>query len=126
MLQRYAANKAAQENFKYEMDMINSRLYSGGSEKTVVNMIDAKDRLVSRTEKAVGEIKRTEAAMRTLSQYQRDLLTAFYISGARSCAESLAERYNVEMSTIYRDKEKALARFSAALAASEKCKAEMF
>ena len=126
LLQKYAANKAAQENFKYEMDMINSRLYSGGSENTVVNMIDAKDRLVSRTEKAVGEIKRTEAAMRTLSQYQRDLLTAFYISGARSCAESLAERYNVERSTIYRDKDKALARFESALAASGKCKAEMF
>lgn len=108
------------------MDMINSRLYSGGSEKTVIDMIDAKDRLVSRTEKAVGEIKRTEAAMRTLSQYQRDLLTAFYISGARSCAESLAERYNVERSTIYRDKDKALARFESALAASGKCKAEMF
>ena len=126
LLQKYAANKAAQENFKYEMDMINSRLYSGGSEKTVVNMIDAKDRLVSRTEKAVGEIKRTEAAMRTLSQYQRDLLTAFYIARVRSCAESLAERYNVERSTIYRDKDKALARFESALAASEKCKAEMF
>ncbi len=126
MLQRYAANKAAQENFKYEMDMINSRLYSGGSEKTVVNMIDAKDRLVSRTEKALREIKRTEAALRTLSEYQRDLLTAFYIARVHSCAESLAERYNVERSTIYRDKEKALARFSAALAASEKCKAEMF
>ena len=126
LLQKYAANKAAQENFKYEMDMINSRLYSGGSENTVVNMIDAKDRLVSRTEKAVGEIKRTEAALRTLSQYQRDLLTAFYISGARSCAESLAERYNVERSTIYRDKDKALARFESALAASGKCTAEMF
>ena len=126
LLQKYAANKAAQENFKYEMDMINSRLYSGGSEKTVIDMIDAKDRLVARTHKAVKEIKRTEAALRTLTQYQTDLLTAFYISGAHSCAESLAERYNVERSTIYRDKDKALARFESALAASEKCKAEMF
>ena len=108
------------------MDMINSRLYSGGSEKTVIDMIDAKDRLVARTHKAVKEIKQTEAAMRTLSEYQKDLLTAFYISGAHSCAESLAERYNVERSTVYRDKDKALARFESALAASEKCKAEMF
>ncbi|MBO7215828.1 MAG: hypothetical protein J6V84_02400, partial [Clostridia bacterium] len=99
LLQKYAANKAAQENFKYEMDMINSRLYSGGSEKTVIDMIDAKDRLVARTHKAVKEIKQTEAALRTLTQYQKDLLTAFYISGAHSCAESLAERYNVERST---------------------------
>ncbi len=126
LLQRYAANKAAQENFKYEIDMINSRLYSGGSEKTVVNMIDAKDRLVSRTNKAVKEIKQTEAALRTLSEYQKDLLTAFYISGAHSCAETLAERYNVERSTIYRDKDKALKRFETALAASKKCKAELF
>lgn len=125
-MQKYAANKAAQENYKYEMDMINSRLYSGGSEKTVVDMIDAKDRLIARTHKAVKEIKQAEAAMRTLSEYQRDLLTAFYISGAHSCAESLAERYNVERSTIYRDKDKALARFESALAASKKCKAELF
>ena len=106
--------------------MINSRLYSGGSEKTVVNMIEAKDRLVSRTNKAVKEAKQTEAALRTLSEYQKDLLTAFYISGAHSCAETLAERYNVERSTVYRDKNKALARFAAALGASEKCKAEFF
>lgn len=126
LLQKYAANKAAQENFKYEMDMINSRLYSGGSEKTVIDMIDAKDRLVARTHKAVKEIKQTEAALRTLTQYQKDLLTAFYISGAHSCAESLAERYNVERSTVYRDKDKALARFESALAAAEKSKAEVF
>ena len=106
--------------------MINSRLYSGGSEKTVVNMIEAKDRLVSRTNKAVKEAKQTEAALRTLSEYQKDLLTAFYISGAHSCAETLAERYNVERSTVYRDKNKAHARFAAALGASEKCKAEFF
>lgn len=126
LLQKYAANKAAQENFKYEMDMINSRLYSGGSEKTVIDMIDAKDRLVARTHKAVKEIKQTEAALRTLTQYQKDLLTAFYISGAHPCAESLAERYNVERSTVYRDKDKALARFESALAAAEKSKAEVF
>lgn len=106
--------------------MINSRLYSGGSEKTVIDMIDAKDRLVARTHKAVKEIKQTEAALRTLTQYQKDLLTAFYISGAHSCAESLAERYNVERSTVYRDKDKTLARFESALAAAEKSKAEMF
>ena len=126
LLQRYAANKAAQENYKYEMEMINSRLYSGGSEKTVIDMIDAKDRLISRTNKALREIKRTEAALRVLTPYQKDLLTAFYIARAHSCAESLSERYNVERSTIYRDKDKALKRFASALAAAEKCKAELF
>ena len=126
LLQKYAANKAAQENFPWEMDMINSRLYSGGSEKTVVQMIDAKDRLISRTHKAVKEAKQTEAALRTLDTYGKELLTAFYISGAHSCAETLAERYNVERSTIYRDKNKALTRFAAALGASESCKVEMF
>lgn len=115
LLENYAINKAAEENFRWEMTMINSRLYSSASEKTMVEMIEAKDRLTARTDKAVREIKQTESALSTLTPYQRELLNAFYVTRAHSGAETLAGRYSVERSTVYRDKNKALKRFATAL-----------
>ena len=87
LLENYSLNKAAEENFPYEMTMINSRLYSSCSEKTMVEMIEAKDRLVARTDRAKKEIKQTESALGALSPYQRELLNAFYVAGAHSGAE---------------------------------------
>ena len=118
LLENYALNKAAQENFHWEMEMINSRLYASVSEKTMVDMIEAKDRLATRTDKAVREIMQTETALSTLTPYQRELLNAFYITHAHSGAETLAGRYSVERSTVYRDKNKALKRFAGALGKS--------
>ena len=112
LLENYSLNKAAEENFPYEMTMINSRLYSSCSEKTMVEMIEAKDRLVARTDRAKKEIKQTESALGALSPYQRELLNAFYVAGAHSGAENIAGRYNVERSTVYRDKNKALLAFA--------------
>lgn len=116
LLENYALNKAAEENFRWEMTMINSRLYSSTSEKTMVDMIEAKDRLASRTDKAVREIKQTEAALSALTPYQRELLNAFYVTRVHSGAETLAGRYSVERSTVYRDKNKALRKFADGLA----------
>ncbi len=112
LLENYSLNKAAEENFPFEMTMINSRVYSSCSEKTMVEMIEAKDRLVARTDRAKKEIKQTESALSALSPYQRELLNAFYVAGAHSGAENIAGRYNVERSTVYRDKNKALVAFA--------------
>lgn len=81
----------------------------------MVEMIEAKDRLVSRTDRAKKEIKRTESALSALTPYERELLTAFYIAGIHSGAEDIAGRYNVERSTVYRDKNKALLVFAQAV-----------
>lgn len=115
LLENYAVNKAAEENFPFEMTMINSRLYSSCSEKTMVEMIEAKDRLAARTDKAKKEIKQTESALGKLTPYQRELLSAFYITKTHSGAENIAGRHNIERSTVYRDKNKALNRFASAL-----------
>lgn len=115
LLESYACNKAAEDNYRWEMTMINSRLYSSPNERTMVEMIEAKDRLALRTDKAVREARETEAALKTLTPYQQELLSAFYIARVHSGAENLAGRYNVERSTVYRDKNKALNRFASAL-----------
>lgn len=112
LLENYTGNKAAEENFPFEMTMINSRLYSSCSEKTMVEMIEAKDRLAARADRAKKEISQTESALFSLSPYQRELLNAFYVAGKHACAESIAGKYNVERSTVYRDKNKALVAFA--------------
>lgn len=78
----------------------------------MVDMIEAKDRLAARTDRAKKQIKQTESALNTLTPYERELLTAFYVTGKHACAESIACRYNVERSTVYRDKNKALSVFA--------------
>ncbi len=115
LLENYTGNKAAEENFPFEMTMINSRLYSSCSEKTMVEMIEAKDRLAARADRAKKEISQTESALFSLSPYQRELLNAFYVAGKHACAESIAGKYNVERSTVYRDKNKALLVFAEAV-----------
>ncbi len=115
LLESYSTNKAAEENFPYEIMMINSRLYSAVGERTMVDLIEAKDRLATRTEKAVNQIRQTERGLSALNQYQKELLTAFYITKAHAGAEELAERFSVERSTVYRDKNKALSVFARAI-----------
>jgi DNA-directed RNA polymerase specialized sigma subunit len=115
LLENYSVNKAARENYPHEMIMINSRLYSSCAENTVVEMIHAKDLLTLRTEKALREIQKTERALEGLSEYEKDLLSAFYITRIHSGAEAIAGRYSVERSTVYRDKNKALKRFAESL-----------
>ena len=112
LLENYSVNKAARENYPHEMIMINSRLYSSCAENTVVEMIHAKDLLTLRTEKALREIQKTERALENLSEYEKDLLSAFYITRIHSGAEAIAGRYSVERSTVYRDKHKALKKFA--------------
>ena len=56
-----------------------------------------------------------ERGFAALSPYQTDLLETFFVKQERYRAEKLCERYFKERSQIYRDRAKALKRFSFAV-----------
>lgn len=115
LLCSYLINRSTVDNFRYEMQLINGKLYScGGSdcEDRIIGLIDAKDRLAARTARARADAARTERGLDSLSDYHRQLLTAFYVVRSRSSADSLASRWHIERSSVYRDKNEALRRFA--------------
>ena len=100
---------------------------SGGSnryEQKLVNLIQLCDDLRLRRKQMQTDLNRIERGMSVLCEYEKDLLEAFYCEGkinrARGAAyESAAERmmckHAKERSTIYRDKQSALEKFTQAL-----------
>lgn len=61
------------------------------------------------------EVEQIERGYSILSPYQQDLLETFFVSGEKNCAERIAGRYYKERSAIYRDRKKALNRFTLAV-----------
>lgn len=61
------------------------------------------------------QMEQIERGYSVLSPYQQDLLETFFVSGEKYCAEKLCERHFKERSQIYRDRKKAIKRFSLAV-----------
>ncbi len=61
------------------------------------------------------QMEQIERGYSILSPYQQDLLETFFVSGEKYCADKLCERHFKERSQIYRDRKKALGRFSLAV-----------
>lgn len=61
------------------------------------------------------EMEQIDRGYAILSPYQQDLLETFFVSGEKNCAERIASRYYKERSAIYRDRKKALRRFTFAV-----------
>lgn len=64
--------------------------------------------------KAEESLSIIRCAYGVLSAYQQDLLNTFFSDGEKYCADRLCERYFKERSTLYRDRQKALAAFTLA------------
>ena len=94
---------------------------SGGNryEDRLVKLICLCDELKLRQKNLLTNLACIERGLEPLSDYERALLYGFYIEGGKSAAERMMSRFHKERSTIYRDKEKALAHFTQALYGSE-------
>lgn len=73
------------------------------------------DDLRSRYRAFHEQMEQIERGYSILTPYQRDLLDTFFVSGEKYCAEKLCERHFKERSQIYRDRKKAIKRFSLAV-----------
>ncbi|MBR6593824.1 MAG: hypothetical protein IKK83_01375 [Clostridia bacterium] len=90
---------------------------SGASryEDKLVKLIDLCDDLRARRKTIETNLNCIERGFEPLSAYEKELLSAFYITGGKGVADRLMSKYHKERSTIYRDKDKALKHFTEAL-----------
>ena len=106
-------------------------------EERLVNLICLCDKLRDRRNSVNTDLERLKRGMSVLSDYEKDLLVGFYtevgapinasepsktnkkdapaLEAKASAAEKLMSRHHKERSTIYRDKDKALSKFTQAL-----------
>lgn len=90
---------------------------SGGNryEDRLVKLICLCDELRARRKNLQTNLECIRRGLAPLTEYEQDLLNGFYIHGGKGAAERMMSRHHKERSTIYRDKEKALAHFTQAL-----------
>ncbi len=90
---------------------------SGGNryEERLVKLIDLCDELRARRKNIETNLECIKRGFTALSDYEKDLLNSFYVYGGRGVAEKVMSRYHKERSSVYRDKDKALANFTQAL-----------
>ena len=84
-------------------------------EDRLVKLICLCDELKQRRRNLEINLACIERGLKPLSDYERDLLCGFYIFAEKNAAENMMSRHHKERSSIYRDKEKALAHFTQAL-----------
>lgn len=84
-------------------------------EERLVKLIDLCDDLRLRRKNIETNLECIERGFKLLSEYEKDLLNGFYVYGGRGVADRMMSRYHKERSTIYRDKDRALNRFTQAL-----------
>lgn len=84
-------------------------------EERLVKLIDLCDELKARRRNIQTNLECINRGLTPLSDYEKDLLNCFYVYGGRGVADKMMSRYHKERSTIYRDKDKALTRFTEAL-----------
>ncbi len=84
-------------------------------EERLVKLIDLCDELRARKKNIETNLECINRGFTPLSDYEKDLLNCFYVYGGKGVADKMMSRYHKERSTIYRDKDKALAHFTQAL-----------
>lgn len=84
-------------------------------EDRLIKLICLCDELRDRRRNIETNLACIERGMQPLSDYERDLLNGFYVFGGKNAAERMMSKHHKERSTIYRDKDKALAHFTQAL-----------
>lgn len=86
-----------------------------GREAMLLNCIVKKDELKRNLECAKLWISIVEKALSILDQEERVILDRFFIQSERCAADRLAGDLHIEVSTVYRRREKALRKFTIAL-----------
>ena len=127
--------EAAVENLREEILLLEDAKYSvktsavggapitgtGGNryEDRLIKLISLCDELRHRRRNLVTNLGCIKRGLQPLTEYQQEVLTAFYIEGGRHAAERLMSKYHKERSSIYRDKEKAIKSFTQAVYGAE-------
>lgn len=126
-LQNYRKRKAALENMRQaihllgedycslkgiSMDSVSVQGNTGGTEAWMLNNIIKRERLKTNIAATEAWLTLIENGLRALTDQQRDILTEFYINRNPGHVERLAERYHIEKSKVYNQKNQALYDFT--------------
>lgn len=84
-------------------------------EERLVKLIDLCDELRVRKKNIETNLECIKRGFGALNDYEKDLLNCFYVFGGKGVADKMMSRYHKERSSVYRDKDKALAHFTQAL-----------
>ncbi len=122
--------EAARQNLEDEIFMLEeakSSIGSGGGgampqsdgtnrfEDKLIKLICICDDLSARKRNIEINLKCIERGMEPLSDNEKEILHIFFIDGGKAAADVAMERFHKERSSVYRDMEKALDKFTHAL-----------
>ena len=105
-LQNYQKRKTALKNMRQAIH------HTGGMEEWMLNNIIKRERLKSNIAATQAWLALIENGLQALTDQQRDILTEFYINRNPGHVERIMERYHMEKSKVYNQKNQALYDFT--------------
>ena len=94
------------------VDSVSVQGNTGGTEEWMLNNIIKRERLKTNIAATEAWLTLIENGLRALTDQQRDILTEFYIIRNSGHVERLMERYHMEKTKVYEQKNQALYDFT--------------
>lgn len=115
--------RASKEIARLESEFGRLRSSAGGGpagpkteyDTAMINNIAKREELAQAIAIAQAAVDLVSAALDELPDKEREILQAMYISRGKGTASSLCEKYNIEPSTLYYHRDKALRHFTLSL-----------
>ena len=85
---------------------------SGNYEERLINILADIDDCRFRRNVVERELLKIEKGMNGLSDYEKDIINAFFVERSHGAADDLMERWYKERSSLYRDRNRALESFT--------------
>jgi len=123
-LRRYRQMKIGVLNTKDRLRLVSTSLSSRGdvfkrkngkADSEIINAIVEKERLATNIESAERLLAIIDRGLDSLNEEERRLLEKFYMSAAPSKMRRLSEEFGYEPRTLYRKRDRALAKFTIAM-----------
>ncbi len=117
LVSAYSAIKSELEYLEQEKIACKTALLNNSSDNSVyderiINILTDIEDCRFRRSVVERELIKIEKGMNGLDEYQKDLLSGFFIEDEKDATENLMEKWFKERSTLYRDRNRALETFT--------------